>query len=451
MTLIFVLTPFGSDTLAREMQSPTQSDQQSELNRAQKQNQEAQTEYYLEQTKKLRAGEPNKTFWQNVSDNPASALGVLGAVIVALVTLISFILNYRVSLNNQMDTQFYEALKRLGDKDSPAVRSSAAALIAQMSGHGRRNFRLRHPIASLKNGERAYFTTSRNQLVTGLLLEENSVALLSIRDALHTIVKTDPRQAAEMIFRANQWLMREAVVHVVQFCSWYGARSISEISDSQWEDVAAITLLDDRVLRYIINNNLRRAEDMFKGHALMYQAIPSQEHGEHRLQNQKDLGNTFFRLKLIVDIYGNAFANHDLSDFTRNYGPLFLAYANLKKANFQNADLSGSHLFRAGLEEANLTNATLYDAWMRGATLTGAKLSGSAINENTDFTGTNWWQANFYAQGGAEIDSALLNELFDRYRADVPKDRGHLHPSVQDFVADNAGRTNPSSDDVEPV
>ena len=33
---------------------------------------------------------------------------------------------------SQHDTQFYEALKRFGDKDSPAVRASGAALIAQL-------------------------------------------------------------------------------------------------------------------------------------------------------------------------------------------------------------------------------------------------------------------------------------------------------------------------------
>lgn len=120
-------------------------------------NEEAQAEYYREQTKKLSEPAKTKTFWDNIKDNPASALGVLGAALVAFVALISFIFNYRATLRNQQDTQFYEALKRFGDTDSPAGRSSAAGILAQMSMR-RVGFRRR---------KRPYYLTAFNQLTAG--------------------------------------------------------------------------------------------------------------------------------------------------------------------------------------------------------------------------------------------------------------------------------------------
>ncbi len=85
-----------------------------EVSNAQKNNQDAQAAYYRKQLE-------DKTFWQKVGDNPAA----VGAVVAALVALVSFLFNYRATLRNQTDTQFYEAMKRFGDKESPTLRSSA--------------------------------------------------------------------------------------------------------------------------------------------------------------------------------------------------------------------------------------------------------------------------------------------------------------------------------------
>src|SRR5687768_787210 len=98
-SIVIVLIASGISSL----QSITVAQQKPEQQLIEKQilNEEAQAEYYREQTAKLREPIKVKTFWQNIADNPASTLGVVGALIVAFVTLISFFFNYRATLKNQ--------------------------------------------------------------------------------------------------------------------------------------------------------------------------------------------------------------------------------------------------------------------------------------------------------------------------------------------------------------
>ncbi len=123
--------------------SKTLTPEEQELLKAQKANEEARAEYYREQTNKLRQPQaapsptPGKTFSQSVAENPASVVGVvgtiLGAIIVALVSLTTLYYNSRNAIRAQQDSQFYEAMKRMGDKDSPTLRASAASLLALMA------------------------------------------------------------------------------------------------------------------------------------------------------------------------------------------------------------------------------------------------------------------------------------------------------------------------------
>jgi hypothetical protein len=434
----FILIAVASGTWAQSTQpqaTPFALQQQSQLDQARQRNEEAQADYYRQQANKLRNPESRKTLWQNISDNPASALGVVGAIIVALVTLVSFLLNYRVSLNNQMDTQFYEALKRFGDKDSPAVRFSASAILSQMADHGRRNFQLTHPFKSLRNSRRVYFVTTRNQLVGGLLLEENTVALLGIRDALHGLVKIEPSQTIEMVYRANQRTMKDAFLYLIWFFGAEGAGSISEIGHNQWQHAASITEFESQVLERIVRSYPEKAESVFKSYSLTYEAIPVEQRGERRLKTQKDLRITFLRMNLIVNVYSLAFKNHHLADFTLKYGPLFLVHSFLSEADLEMANLSGSYMFKADLMKANLRRANLSATWLRGANLFATKLWRATISARTDLSDTNWWQANYFGENDTEIDAELLEQLFDLYGDDVPTDQEDIHPSVKRFLA----------------
>src|SRR5262245_53589506 len=61
-----------------------------ELLKARKANEEAQAEYYREQTRILRTptpapnSTPARTFRQNIADNPASVIGIIGTILAAL-------------------------------------------------------------------------------------------------------------------------------------------------------------------------------------------------------------------------------------------------------------------------------------------------------------------------------------------------------------------------------
>lgn len=411
-----------------------------QLDNARRANEEAQAEYYREQVKLLKSGNPQKTLWQNISDNPASALGVVGAVIVALVTLVSFLLNYRVSLNNQMDTQFYEALRRFGDKDSPAVRASAAGIIAQMANVERRRFNLRHPVNSLRTSDQIYFLTSRNQLVTGLLLELNTVALLSIRDAMHQVVEISPAKSLEMVFRANQYLSTSTLNSLVEYFISLGAKDRASINKDMRSQAAFWTMLEPSTLDYIIEQESDTVEQSFGSRVAEYEAVSDKKRGEHRIEKQNDVSKKFFRLRLVVNLYSRAFRKYSLSAFTIDYGPLFLVNADLFGANLQSADLRFAVMSGANLQKANLTGANLSGAWMRKANLTGAKLYGARITEWTEFESTNWWAADYCDRDNETVDLSLLQELYDRYHP-MPSDAAQIHPSVSSFLASHKSKS----------
>ena len=137
--------------------------------------------------------------WRSIESNPAA----LVAFIAALVTLISFLFNYRATLRNQRDQQFYEALKRFGDGASPALRSSASGLLAQM--------------AKLTNWfRRPYFTTALDQLMMGIFLETNPLALRAIGKAIGEIARTLPRAAIPALHEANLRLQEDVAAILAQ-------------------------------------------------------------------------------------------------------------------------------------------------------------------------------------------------------------------------------------------
>src|SRR6266550_6722157 len=182
--LVIVFTvPAGASQSSPQpsAEQPRAADQ--ELINAQKANESAQAEYYRELTRKLHEPSPTpimrKSFSDNVAENPASVIGIVGTILAALfaalVGLTTLFVNSRSAAKAQRDTQFYEALKRLGDKDSPTIRSSAAGLLAQMAQTKDREvtafeLRLRSYLPKKKkpfvefDPHFPYFTTARDQL-----------------------------------------------------------------------------------------------------------------------------------------------------------------------------------------------------------------------------------------------------------------------------------------------
>lgn len=122
--------------------------------------------------------------------NIVPLIGPLGAWLAALVALLAFSMNYRATLRNQRDTQFYETLKRFGDKDSPSARASAAALLSQIALSAEHTWPWR--IKSRREIQwrpklYPYLETTFNQLLVGLQLEANEVVLSSISTAIQRL------------------------------------------------------------------------------------------------------------------------------------------------------------------------------------------------------------------------------------------------------------------------
>jgi len=201
----------------------------------------AQTEYYRAQTSKLTQ---RASFWQSLKDSPASAIGILGA----LVALISFAFNYRVTLKHQRDTQFFEALKRFGDKESSTVRLSAAVLISQ--------------IAATRQG-RGYLGTALDQLVGGIQLEKSPVVLKSIAISMARLADSKPKVVISKIYELNFALEEELIINLAMYLQVLRKHAgVSDLTNAEvdpdfWSKAIIVTRIPNEQLDLWIQANLQ--------------------------------------------------------------------------------------------------------------------------------------------------------------------------------------------------
>jgi hypothetical protein len=178
---------------------------------------EAQTEYYRASANKINdASTAIGWFKENAA--------FIGGLVAAFIAFLSFqqskrtadenlklsLANSRDERQSQSDTQFYEALKRFGDKDSPALRASAAALIAQLA--------RRAPSRSA-----GYLEVAVDQFAAALRMELDPVVIEAVTDAVRylTGVASDDFVAAqemlERIYRTNRAQQSQFVSTVMKY------------------------------------------------------------------------------------------------------------------------------------------------------------------------------------------------------------------------------------------
>jgi hypothetical protein len=216
---------------ANEIPPPSQHTE--ELLDAQRANERAQAEYYRLQTKKLQERPPDQSFWKNAAANPAATLGAFGAVVAALVTITTFLFNYRSTIRTQRDTQFYEALKRFGDKDSPVIRASAAGLLGQM--------------ALLQTGFRhPYFSTVFDQLSLGLILEQDELVREANRRAVQRLITVDAPSVIAGLLESNI-RHQDDLIHIL--AKRVALRNGSPWESPPWESLAGATGYEIAVLQ----------------------------------------------------------------------------------------------------------------------------------------------------------------------------------------------------------
>jgi hypothetical protein len=445
----------GAESTSSGHATPSPSEQQQRLT-------QEQIDYYHEQAAKLRE---ERGFAQKV----ISLGSFLGAVFVALVAFVTFVFNYRATLQSQRDTQFYEALKRFGDKDSPTLRTSAAGLLAQM---GKRKVGRVKGILPF-NRRQPYFDASLDQLITGLQLEDNHTVLASVKDALRRLISYDPGRAIRNLYAANLALQREMDDYLVEFVAVKAENEVTKLAEVDagvWEQAASFTPYEPMVLEALAERFSHQFPTQLKiawrARADMDEAALIKRRGEvleeikaaaKRLHDNislcaaalslilprralRRLGRTKPGLNLSriflprLELHAGADSEGaDLEGVNFSYSCLqasVLASVNLRGVNLYLADLRGSLLSGVYLQDANMKEAQLYGAKLRN-------LSEDSLD------GVNWTAANFFAGRDDEtVDTRLIKELtrasaseYRRRKYRPSTDASLISPSMKKYIS----------------
>jgi uncharacterized protein YjbI with pentapeptide repeats len=427
LLIVFVLSPSIVGLSQQPTSSPANTEE--ELNKARSRNEEAQAEYYREQTKKLHESPTAKSFGELVSQNVPGLLGGLAA----LVAFISFFYNYRATLRNRIDTSFYEAMKRFGDKDSPVLRSSAAGLLAQM---GQIKLGVRR--------KRIFLRTAVDQLNAGLLLEENSVAFMSISDALQQLSGHDPLWAMTKMYQANMKLQDDVVRALAEYLIIRNVSDLTTIKEDGWLRIEFLTgygrdVIEDLLRKHQVtfSQYVAGAQHPYYQDASQALAIglttdseePKKQHEKEESESGQELhqrkassieslvsnvkrlranvdacsialrsyrrpGSPHWGDLLLLSVLRGKYLSAMFQQSLRNYNDIFLVRANLeqvdlrllslKNAQLQDSNLSyarlrGLDLSGASLKRVNLCFSNIKDANLEGAQLQDAALFASRI------------------------------------------------------------------------
>lgn len=443
---LFVFSALTYEVSAQPQSAPLSAEEQ-ELNNARRANEEAQAEYYREQTKKLHEPSPTptptpvKSFRQSLNENPASVGTFVAALLVAIVGLVTLFVNQRSAIQNQRDTQFYEALKRFGDKDSPTVRCSAAGILAQMAALKVRDFNLLHPIANLKKSREPYFQTALSQLITGSILEDNMVSLRFIANSLKQIIKVDDDFSRAMLSNANRSIQDDIVIALAEFFATRNVERLEDINEDLWAVASSMTWYKSYELKHLIRIKSTAFSGLLKSKSILFKIMSPDKAPEHVLSIEQSLRSAATRLVLNIAVYNFAFVSDIFkpSDvFKENptaITPLFLSTVDLSFKDLSFLKLNKTLLSKANMRGVNLNKSTLHGAWLLDADLSDAKLAGVKIDDTTDLKGVNWWMANFFIDNNENLDVNLLEYLYNRYKNDVPENTTGFHPSVLKFLS----------------
>jgi len=235
--IVFFAYTTESNPAATSPANSQLSDEQRLIN-ARRENEEAQAKYYNALTAKLSSPTPTPappSLGRTVAENPASVVGVIGAIIAAsfaaAVGLLTLYVNHRAGLRFHYDTQFFETLKLFGDKNK-GIRSSAAGNLGLLANRQVPKIGT-NPLSILKT-ERPYFGLAHNQLLIGLSAEQDKFTLLQIRRGIYQIVESNPKGLGLALINANGRLqtgLRHALAHFFVACGAKDEHTLDEF----WE------------------------------------------------------------------------------------------------------------------------------------------------------------------------------------------------------------------------
>jgi hypothetical protein len=226
-----------------------------ELLGARKRNEKAQADYYEQLAAKLaRQSDGGLTNYLGLA---VALVSLSGALIAARVAYLSFFYNYQNQLRTNSDARFFEALKRSGDKDSAAVRASAAGLLAVMAKMelpktGKRRPSFFGKWLDADDFEQPYHNTALDQLLAGHMLEDNIVVLDAIKAAILDLYPRDREATVRKLTAANLKAQEDLALALARFFSIRGAGRADAIDDDLWSRAGAVTGFRSALLKELV-------------------------------------------------------------------------------------------------------------------------------------------------------------------------------------------------------
>lgn len=148
------------------------------LVQAQIETEKARLNYYNRQIEIEAKARRTTPFMKKFLDDPADAVGSMGAVIGMLIAFFVIMGNREANRHDRRDAQFHGALLRFGE-GAPSMRAASAGIVAQMgSVRERRSY--------------PYLDTAVSQLIAGYRLEENEAVRQAIADGLKELIEAEP-------------------------------------------------------------------------------------------------------------------------------------------------------------------------------------------------------------------------------------------------------------------
>jgi uncharacterized protein YjbI with pentapeptide repeats len=325
-----------------------------------------------------------KNIQNSKSSNWTSALTLLGALFAAMVALVSLYVNTKTAARNQRDTQFYEAAKRLGDKDNPSVRFSAAGILAKMAKDEIPKKWTRTTSRRARRRGQTYFEAALDQLVASLLVEHNSGCLSAISDALQSLIDDDAKGVLQKVHKANLELQSDFASALAEsMATQQDEGSFPFRGGNHWTLTAASTPYEEMVLSSFAIRFMDQIEKDYRTVKHELKMDPSKK-TRRAVAAQRALRPAANRLRSTVEVYSAALRANPFADLQKNFDqlpdlltqphPMNFGRAFLVNANLEDAQLQGFNLEGVQLQQANLFRTQFQKANMSAASFQGANL-----------------------------------------------------------------------------
>jgi hypothetical protein len=200
-----------------------------------------QARYFRKKAKRLDEAESGKRRQLTFMDMVAFA-GAATAIVSVLAGFYATRSSISEMQRSRDDAAFYEALKRMGDKDSPVVRASAAELLATQA------------------ESRAYYAAARSQLLHSLLLENDRVVLGAIEDACIKLMDIHASDMRPRLEKVSEKLKVQVLDALAGFTLDKSGEVPERISDDNWLTIESLlpqTGLTRRDLELLIEERER--------------------------------------------------------------------------------------------------------------------------------------------------------------------------------------------------